>query len=61
MGTMSVMAQQQEQGMLHGTDASSFTSLSEQQAVASQTQATSTNAACGQVVSKRSSKSNFKS
>ncbi|MGH9976627.1 MAG: hypothetical protein ACRD8Z_12460, partial [Nitrososphaeraceae archaeon] len=52
MSIMSATAQQQEQGsMAAGTDASSFTSLSEQQAVASQTQAASTNAACGQVVS----------
>jgi nitrous oxidase accessory protein NosD len=52
MGVMSATAQQQQQGgMTTGADASSFTSLSEQQAVASQTQAASTNAACGQVVS----------
>ncbi len=61
MGIMSAMAQQQEQGnMAAGTDETSFTSLSEQQAVASQTQAASTN--CSMWTSrKRSSKSNFKS
>ncbi len=52
MSVMSATAQQQEQGsMTTGADELSFTSLSEQQAVASQTQEPSTNAACGQVVS----------
>ncbi|MGH9993858.1 MAG: hypothetical protein ACRD4J_01305, partial [Nitrososphaeraceae archaeon] len=52
MGVISAAAQQEQQGSTTtGADTSSFNSLSEQQAVASQTQAASSNAACGQVVS----------
>ena len=52
IGITSVAGQQEQQrGMTTGTDTSSFTALSEQQPLASQTQAASSNAACGQVVS----------
>ena len=52
IGITSVAGQQEQQGgMTTGTDTSSFTALSEQQPLASQTQGASTNAACGQVVS----------
>ena len=52
IGITSVAGQQEQQGgMTTGTDTSSFTALSEQQPLTSQTQAPSSNAACGQVVS----------